>query len=118
MTLRAGPQQIEHAHELWEDVLRSYALTLDEQRAFLLTAHPDELADARLLMPPPFMPPATLPPMPADLEPWAMSLARDTEGLAQLAADVLARMPLPVARPRRDALGGASARPPTLDRAL
>ena len=106
------------AAELWEDVLRSYAQSLDEQRAYLLTASPDELADGRSWMPPPFAPPATMPPMPPELESWAQALLRETEGLVQLTADALARMPLPPQRPRRPPAFGAGAGPSKLDRSL
>jgi hypothetical protein len=107
------------AEQLWDDVLRSYAASLDEQRSFLLTAQPDELADERVWMPPTFMPPASMPPMPASFEPWARALLRDTEGLAQLAADTLERMPVPAPRQRPSmAMAATATTRPTLDRAL
>lgn len=106
------------AEQLWDDVLRSYAASLDEQRAFLLTARPDELADERVFMPPTFMPPASMPPMPTSFEPWARALLRDTEGLAQLAADALERLPAPTPRQRPAMAFASSATPSTLDKAL
>ncbi|MBI5087585.1 MAG: hypothetical protein HZB15_01580 [Actinobacteria bacterium] len=121
MTIAHRPDLIDDADDawavqVWEDVLRSYAAVLDEQRAFLLTAGPDDLADPRALLPPPFAPPVALPPLPAELESWAQSLAVETDGLAQLAADVLARLPVPQP-PRRLPTAGTSSSP-TLDRSL
>jgi hypothetical protein len=119
MTLTYGPEQLDDAFALWDDVLRSYAASLDEQRDFLLTARPDQLVDARVVLPPMFAPPASMPPMPPEFESWARALLRDTEGLALLAADALERMPTPINRPRRPSttgaiIGGQS----TLDRSL
>lgn len=92
---------MDDAVALWDDVLRSYAASLDDQRAFLLTAQPDELHDERVLTPTAFAPPATMPPMPDQFVSWAQSLVRDTEGLTQLAAALLEQMPAPMPRVRR-----------------
>ncbi|MGD9999347.1 MAG: hypothetical protein AB7L17_16725 [Ilumatobacteraceae bacterium] len=117
MSLAQRPDLLDDPVALWEDVLRSYASVLDEQRAFLLTAGPDDLADPRAAMPPPFAPPAAMPPMPPELESWARSLVTETEGLAQLAADVLGQLPVP-RPPRRMLRADAGSAPPTLDRSL
>ncbi|MCU1360323.1 MAG: hypothetical protein JWN99_1612 [Ilumatobacteraceae bacterium] len=101
MTL-IGSDHLHDAASLWDDVLRAYAESLDEQRAYLLSAQPDELADSRTWMPPTFALPASMPPMPDEFASWAQALLRDTEGLAQLAADVLDSIPAPTMRaPRR-----------------
>jgi hypothetical protein len=118
MTITSGREQLDDASALWDDVLRSYAVSLDEQRDFLLTARPDELTDERVLLPPMFAPPASLPPMPPEFASWAHALLRDTEGLAQLAADVLQRMPVPVNRLHRPTTGAITGGQSTLDRSL
>jgi hypothetical protein len=118
MTITYGPDQLDDAFALWDDVLRSYAASLDEQRDFLLTARPDELLDERVLLPPMFAPPASMPPMPAQFESWARALLRDTEGLALLAADALQRIPVPMNRPRRPTTGAIIGGQSTLDRSL
>ena len=53
---------------------------------------------ARAGCPPRSCRPPSMPPMPDVVRPWARSLLRDTEGLVQLAADVLERMPTPTHR--------------------
>ena len=119
MTITARPDHLNDAVTLWDDVLRSYAASLEEQRAFLLTAHPDELLDERVSMPPTFAPPATLPPMPDEFSSWARALLHETEGLALLAADVLAQMPAPSPRPYRPApMTGELTGRPTWDRTM
>jgi hypothetical protein len=94
----------DHLHDtasLWEDVLRSYEDSLDEQRSFLMSAQPDELTDTRRWMPPTFAPPTSMPPMPAAFASWAQQLLAATDELARTAADVLDRMPPPQTRPLR-----------------
>jgi hypothetical protein len=98
-----GSDHLHDAASLWEDVLRSYEDSLGEQRSFLMTAQPDELADTRMWMPPTFAPPASMPPMPDEFVAWAQQLLADTDALAHLAADVLDSMPPPPTRPLRRA---------------
>jgi hypothetical protein len=91
----------DHRHDavsLWDDVLRAYSAALDEQRAFLLTASADELQAAGVLLPPIFAPPLTMPPMPTEFVAWAQALMLDTQGLTELAADTLGRIPAPAPR--------------------
>jgi hypothetical protein len=101
MTTIIGSDHLHDAASLWDDVLRSYAQSLDDQRSFLLTAQPDQLVDGGSWMPPTFAPPAFMPPMPDEFVGWAQALLRDTEGLAQLAAEVLERIPAPMPRALR-----------------
>jgi hypothetical protein len=101
MSTIIGFDHLHDAASLWDDVLRSYAESLDEQRAYLLTAQPDELIDGGRWMPPMFAPPASMPPMPDEFASWARALLRETEGLARLAADVLERIPAPTPRALR-----------------
>jgi hypothetical protein len=103
---------------LWDDVLRGYSAALDEQRTFLLTAGADELQDVRLLLPPIFAPPITMPPMPAEFVAWAQALMLDTQGLTELAADTLARIPAPAPRRNTAVTGEVTAGHATWDRSL
>lgn len=120
MTIIARPDHLDDAASMWDDVLTSFAASLDEQRTFLLTAHPDQLMDERALRPPTFAPPATMPPMPDEFVSWARSLLDQTEGLVRLAADVLEHMPAPAHRPHRHApmTGAVTSARPQWDRTM
>ena len=120
MTVFIGSDHLYDAASLWDDVLRSYAQSLDEQRAYLLSAEPDDLIDGGHWLPPTFAPPASMPPMPDEFASWAHALLRDTEGLAQLAAEVLDRLPPPTLRaPRRlPTTGEVSSGQATWDRSM
>jgi hypothetical protein len=96
-----GSDHLHDAASLWEDVLNSYAASLDDERSYLMSVQPDELADTRTWMPPTFAPPASMPPMPDEFVSWARALLAETEGLALMAADVLQRMPVPTTRALR-----------------
>jgi hypothetical protein len=98
MSIMRNPVDVGDTVAVWDDVLRSFAAALDDQRAFLLTAGEDDLSDVRVLLPPTFEPPASLPPMPDQFAGWARSLLAEVDGLTQFAADVLARMPAPAPR--------------------
>jgi hypothetical protein len=120
MTTIIGSDHLYDAASLWEDVLRSYEQSLDEQRTFLQNAEPDELSDTRSWMPPTFAPPASMPPMPDEFASWVRQLLVETEGLARFAADVLERLPVPSARGSRraQATGEVSNGQSTWDRSL
>ena len=111
----------DHRHDataVWDDVLRAYSAALDEQRTFLLTASADELQDQRVLLPPIFAPPMSMPPMPAEFVAWAQALMLDTHGLTELAADTLDRIPTPGPRRHSTVTGEVTAGHSTWDRSL
>lgn len=93
---------------MWDDVLRAYAAALDEHRAFLLSAQPEGLEAGFDLVPIEFAPPASMPPLPAEFAERTRSLVAETEGLKELARDLLRRHQ-PQASPSRAAVGSFSA---------
>ncbi len=99
---------------VWDDLLRAYAEAIEQQRAFLLSLSSLDRVDDETLAPPGFEIPANVLPMPASLEPWAMSLLTETAGLTELAHQMLSDRPV-VARPSRLALASSGS---TLDQKI
>lgn len=81
------------ALEIWNDLLRGYAEAVEQQRAYLLTSGSLDDVDEAMLVPPSFQIPAEVPPMPASLEPWALSLLTETAGLTEIAHQILSDRP-------------------------
>jgi hypothetical protein len=73
----------------WDGVLRAYASTLDELRAFLLSTGREGLAEGTDLLPMPFQPPAGFPPCPPELLGRLLSLDAETEGLIAYASSLI-----------------------------
>lgn len=86
------------ALEVWNDLLRGYAESVEQQRSYLLSLGSLDQVDEAALVPPSFELPGDVPPMPASLEPWAMSLLTETAGLTEIAHQILSDRP-PVTRP-------------------
>lgn len=78
--------------EIWDELLRAFAEVLDDQRAVLLGVDADAVFDDSVVAPPAFMPPAGAPPMPYELRSRAASLQRETDGLLELARELLGRL--------------------------
>jgi len=87
--------------QLWDDLLRAFAATVDEQRTALLAIDAGIGGDDGAFVLPHLDLPSDMPPLPAELVDWARSLLRETAGLAELASDVLARHPATPARRTR-----------------
>jgi hypothetical protein len=83
------------AHEVWDDLLRAYAETIELQRSYLLSLGSSDQPEDGAIQIPGFDLPAGLPPMPETFEPWAMSLLSETAGLAELAQQILNDRPAP-----------------------
>lgn len=79
---------------IWDDLLRAYAETIEQQRSYLLSLGSVDDADEVLLIPPTFDIPGDVPPMPASMEAWATSLLTETVGLAELAHQLLGERPV------------------------
>jgi len=106
------------ADSRWERVLRAYSDALEQQRTVLLAIELDVLANRDVVVPLGFVPPSSMPPLPAELDRWARQLMEQTNGLIQLANELAARP-----RPGRHLAArrpAPSAPPsnPALDRAL
>jgi hypothetical protein len=96
---------------LWEDVLRAFEESLDEQRVYLQLVDADPTGSSAP------GPGSLAPPMPQQFAGWAQSLLRETQGLVDMAAAVLDALPVPSARPfRSPAHAGAATARPTWDR--
>lgn len=85
---------------IWDDLLRAYAETIEQQRSYLLSLGSIDDADEAMLILPMFDIPDHVPPMPASMEPWATSLVTETVGLAELAQQLLGDRPVE-RRPQR-----------------
>ncbi len=82
------------ATAIWDDLLRGYAETVEQQRSYLLSLGSVGDVDTALLDRPVFEVPDHVPPMPAALEPWARALVAETEGLAGLAREIVGDRPV------------------------
>lgn len=101
------------ARARWDDLLRAFADVVEQQRAFLLTIDLANPIDEAALVVPALVLPDDMPPLPDEFASWASSLVRDTAGLTELAAGILADHPAPQARRTRarafaDAASGSS----------
>lgn len=99
------------ARARWDDMLRAFADVVEQQRAFLLTIDLANPIDEAALAVPALALPDDMPPIPDEFVPWASSLLRDTAGLTELAAGILAHHPAPQARRPRafaEAASGSS----------
>jgi hypothetical protein len=85
------------AVELWDEVLRAYADVLDDHRGFLAVVGPDGLDDDTALVPPPFVVPSDLPPLPTELRGRADALLTEVAGLVALAGEMLVEHRPPMA---------------------
>ena len=85
---------------VWDDLLRGYAETVEQQRSFLLSVGVLDQVDEAMLVQPVFEIPADVPPMPAAYQDWATSLLSETAGLAELAHGILSDRPAAPRPPR------------------
>lgn len=81
------------ALEIWDDLLRAYAETVELQRSFLLAVESADAPDQGVFDLPVFEVPDHVPPMPTSLEPWARSLVGEVAGLVELARRIVAAPP-------------------------
>ncbi len=79
---------------VWDDLLREYAESIEQQRAYLLSVGSIEQPDESTLAVPAFEIPTDVPPMPSSFQPWAMSLLTETAGLTETAHRLLSDRPL------------------------
>jgi hypothetical protein len=114
--VRPPSEQEVAAIALWEDLLRAYAETIEEQRSYLLSLSALDQVDEATIVPPVFEVPADVPPMPASFEPWAMSLLNETAGLAEIAHQILSERP--AAAPPRPQRFASSASGSSLDQKI
>lgn len=101
----------------WDAALRAYAAVVDEHRCMLVTLRANGAALERTVVPPAFVPPAGLGPLPEQLLPRARALAAETTGLVEFATELSSELRasmsatstgLPVVRTIAGAAGGAS----------
>jgi hypothetical protein len=88
----------------WDHVLCAYGAALDEHRSALTTLHPEGTRAEQTFLPPRFVPPDGLGPLPTELLDRAVALLAQTEGLVALAAELSSELaavtsPVPAVRP-------------------
>jgi hypothetical protein len=106
--VRPLPSADADAIMVWDDLLRAYAETIEQQRSYLLSIGAAPL-DPMDLVPPSFDVPDNTPIMPTAYADWATSLVHETEGLAELAAQILAdRPPSATELVRRSVISGTA----------